>query len=138
MQHCQNEGLLSFEDLKLFRAREYEADEGPTDPISGGATAIVGTMSTMMMGVADMPIETLKALKIHPDAAKKQKKTEKSEAAAEAEAAMSAENSKGKQVESPQESSSREPSSCTSSRYQRDGAPQIAHANRPWQAARKT
>ncbi|SMY23427.1 unnamed protein product [Zymoseptoria tritici ST99CH_1A5] len=67
------EGLLDFNDLKLFRAREYEADDGPWDPITGGATAVVGTMSSMMLGVADFPIETLKALKIHPDAAKKSK-----------------------------------------------------------------
>lgn len=101
-----NEGLLSFEDLKLFRSRDYEADEGPTDPISGGATAIVGTFSTMMMGVADMPIETLKALKIHPDAAKASKQ-KKSEAAAEAEAAMSTDKGKGKETESSQASSNR-------------------------------
>ncbi|KAF2211785.1 glycosyltransferase family 1 protein [Cercospora zeae-maydis SCOH1-5] len=62
------EGLLDFNDLKLYRSREYEADEGPWDPITGGATALIGTMSTMMLGVADFPIETLKALHIHPDA----------------------------------------------------------------------
>ncbi|KAF7197803.1 Sterol 3-beta-glucosyltransferase UGT80B1 [Pseudocercospora fuligena] len=62
------EGLLDFNDLKLYRPREYEADEGPWDPITGGASALVGTMSTMMLGVADFPIATLKALKIHPDA----------------------------------------------------------------------
>lgn len=67
------EGLLDFHDLKLFRPREYETDGGPWDPITGGATALIGTMSTMMLGVADFPIETLKALKIHPDAAKKSK-----------------------------------------------------------------
>ncbi|EMC98969.1 glycosyltransferase family 1 protein [Baudoinia panamericana UAMH 10762] len=66
-----NEGLLDFNDIKLYRPREYETDDGPWDPISGGATAIVSTMSTMMMGVADMPIDTLKALHIHPDTAKK-------------------------------------------------------------------
>ncbi|KAK3642642.1 hypothetical protein LTR56_010690 [Elasticomyces elasticus] len=68
-----NEGLLDFNDIKLFRSREYEVDEGPWDPISGGASALVGTMGTMMMGVADMPIETLKALHIHPDTARKRK-----------------------------------------------------------------
>ena len=62
------EGLLDFNDLKLFRPREYEADEGPWDPITGASTALIGTMSTMMLGVADFPIETLKALGIHPDA----------------------------------------------------------------------
>ncbi|KAK4555729.1 hypothetical protein LTR86_006949 [Recurvomyces mirabilis] len=69
-----NEGLLDFNDLKMFRPREYETDDGPWDPFTGGATALVGTMSTMMMGMADMPIDTLKALKIHPEAVKKKKK----------------------------------------------------------------
>jgi UDP:flavonoid glycosyltransferase YjiC (YdhE family) len=82
-----NEGLLDFKELKLFRGREYEVDDGPLDPITGGATSIIGTASTMMMGFADMPIETLKALKIHPDATKKKPKpakgTEKSDAASD-------------------------------------------------------
>ncbi|KAK0249750.1 hypothetical protein LTR35_011714 [Friedmanniomyces endolithicus] len=68
-----NEGLLDFNDIKLFRSREYEVDEGPWDPISGGASALVGTMGTMMMGVADMPTDTLRALHIHPDAVKRRK-----------------------------------------------------------------
>ncbi|KAK4626648.1 Sterol 3-beta-glucosyltransferase UGT80A2 [Fulvia fulva] len=83
------EGLLDFNDLKLFRPREYETDEGPWDPITGGATALIGTMSTMMLGVADFPIETLKALNIHPDS-----KANK----AKAQAAKEAEG-KGKQPE---------------------------------------
>jgi UDP:flavonoid glycosyltransferase YjiC (YdhE family) len=70
-----NEGLLDFNDLKLFRAKEYETDEGPWDPITGGAGAIIGTASTMMLGIADFPIETLKALKIHPDATKAKKES---------------------------------------------------------------
>lgn len=68
------EGLLDFNTLKLFRAKDYEVDDGPWDPITGGATALVGTMSTMMLGVADLPVQTLKALKIHPDATKKKSK----------------------------------------------------------------
>jgi UDP:flavonoid glycosyltransferase YjiC (YdhE family) len=71
-----NEGLLNFQDLKLFRAREYETDDGPWDPITGGATALVGTMTQMMMGVADFPIETLKALKIHPEAPRRRKSSQ--------------------------------------------------------------
>ncbi|KAF2758716.1 UDP-Glycosyltransferase/glycogen phosphorylase [Pseudovirgaria hyperparasitica] len=64
---------LTFDELKLHRPKEYETDGGPWDPVTGGASAIMGTMSTMMMGVADFPIETLKGLGIHPDAAKKRK-----------------------------------------------------------------
>lgn len=55
-----NENLLDFKELKLFRGREYEVDDGPLDPITGGATSIIGTASTMMMGFADMPISTLR------------------------------------------------------------------------------
>ena len=65
-----NEGLLDFKDIKLYRPKEYETDDGPWDPITGATTALVGTMSAMMLGVADFPIETLKALKIHPDSTK--------------------------------------------------------------------
>ena len=71
-----NEGLLSFNDLKPFRPREYETDGGPYEPITGAATAIVGTVTSVMMGVADFPSETLKALKIHPDSVKKKKSSE--------------------------------------------------------------
>ncbi|THW29042.1 UDP-Glycosyltransferase/glycogen phosphorylase [Aureobasidium pullulans] len=70
------EGLLDFKDLKLYRAREYEADEGPPEPISGGAGALTGTISTMMMGVADFPVAALKALRIHPDAVPNKTKTD--------------------------------------------------------------
>ncbi|ORX93206.1 hypothetical protein BCR34DRAFT_594746 [Clohesyomyces aquaticus] len=64
------EGELNFNELKVFRPREYETDDGPWDPITGGATAIIGTATTMMMGVADFPIETMKLLGIHPESKK--------------------------------------------------------------------
>ncbi|KAI9853084.1 MAG: hypothetical protein M1838_001585 [Thelocarpon superellum] len=58
-----NEGLLEFTDLKLYRPREYESEDGPWDPISGGATALLGTIGSLMMGVADFPVEILRAVK---------------------------------------------------------------------------
>lgn len=54
-----------------YRSREYDSDEGPPDPISGGAGAIIGTMSSMMMGFADMPVAALKVIKVHPDSRRK-------------------------------------------------------------------
>ncbi|PNS21582.1 Sterol 3-beta-glucosyltransferase [Sphaceloma murrayae] len=72
-----NEGLLDFKDLKLFRSKEYEPDTGPVDPVSGGASAIIGTASSMLMGFADFPVEALKALHVHPATAKKGKGKEK-------------------------------------------------------------
>lgn len=58
-----NEGLLNFTDLKLYRPREYQTEEGPWDPISGGASALIGTIGNLTMGVADFPVEILKGLK---------------------------------------------------------------------------
>ncbi|KAI9806495.1 MAG: hypothetical protein M1833_003682 [Piccolia ochrophora] len=57
-----NEGLLSFGDLKLYRPREYDSEDGPWDPISGAASALLGTLGSMMMGAADFPVEVLKAI----------------------------------------------------------------------------
>ncbi|KAL8713427.1 MAG: hypothetical protein Q9220_002626 [cf. Caloplaca sp. 1 TL-2023] len=61
-----NEGLLDFSNLKLYRPREYETEDGPWDPITGATSAIMGTMGSMMMGIADLPIEILRALRIKP------------------------------------------------------------------------
>lgn len=58
-----NEGLLEFSNLKLYRAREYETEDGPWDPISGGASALIGTMASMSMGIADVPVEIFRAFK---------------------------------------------------------------------------
>ncbi|CZT47110.1 related to sterol glucosyltransferase [Rhynchosporium secalis] len=58
-----NAGLLDFGDLKLYRPREYETEKGPWDPISGGASALLGTIASVGMGVADFPIEIFRAVK---------------------------------------------------------------------------
>lgn len=50
-----------------YRPQEYDPDDGPWDPITGGASALIGTMGSMAMGIADMPVATLKAMKIHPE-----------------------------------------------------------------------
>ncbi|KAI9820095.1 MAG: hypothetical protein M1832_003802 [Thelocarpon impressellum] len=65
-----NAGLLEFSDLKLYRPREYDAEDGPWDPISGGASALLGTLGSLMMGVADFPVEILKTIAIKPEAGK--------------------------------------------------------------------
>ncbi|KAL8935711.1 MAG: hypothetical protein Q9216_005294, partial [Gyalolechia sp. 2 TL-2023] len=79
----QREGLLDFDDLKLsvstyiplsagankgsrYRPREYDAEDGPWDPITGATSAIMGTIGSMMMGIADLPTEILRALHIKP------------------------------------------------------------------------
>ncbi|KAL2822662.1 hypothetical protein BJX63DRAFT_427218 [Aspergillus granulosus] len=59
-----NANLLDFRDLKLFRPQEYETDEGPWDPISGGFVAFCGAIGSMATGLVNFPTETLKALQL--------------------------------------------------------------------------
>lgn len=51
-----------------FRAKEYETEDGPWDPISGGATALLGTIASLSMGVADFPIEIFRKVKREKEA----------------------------------------------------------------------
>jgi hypothetical protein len=50
-------------DICSYRPREYDTEEGPWDPISGGASALLGTIASLGMGVADFPIEAFKKVK---------------------------------------------------------------------------
>jgi len=54
-----------------YRPREYDSEDGPWDPITGGASALLGTLGSLMMGVADLPVEILKAV-IKQDAVAKE------------------------------------------------------------------
>jgi UDP:flavonoid glycosyltransferase YjiC (YdhE family) len=67
-----NAKLLDFHDLKLFRPQEYYTDEGPWDPISGGAAACFRAFSGMAKGVAEFPLETLKPFNISAGSSKQQ------------------------------------------------------------------
>ena len=49
-----------------YRPREYDSEDGPWDPISGGASALLGTISSLMMGFADFPVEIVRALRSKP------------------------------------------------------------------------
>lgn len=70
-----NEKLIRFTDLKLYRVQEHHTEDEPFDPITGATSALVGTLSSMAMGVADMPVAALKALNIHPDSKKSKPKS---------------------------------------------------------------
>jgi UDP:flavonoid glycosyltransferase YjiC (YdhE family) len=81
-----NANLLDFHDLKLYRPQEYNAEEGPSDPVSGFATAAFGAISSMAMGVADFPAETVRALLIPFKSSEKQSEASTSTMAREEEA----------------------------------------------------
>lgn len=57
------EGLVEggYAGLKLWRSKEWAVDDGPMDPISGMAGALMGTFGSIMMGVGDFPKEVFKA-----------------------------------------------------------------------------
>lgn len=63
-------GVLEYHHLKLYRPTEWDTEGEPWDPITGSSLALIETMGSMAMGVADMPVQALKALRIHPDASK--------------------------------------------------------------------
>lgn len=50
-----SEELLDFSDLELYRPCEYDTDEGPWDPVSGGAGVLLGTLRSLGAGIADIP-----------------------------------------------------------------------------------
>lgn len=56
--------------LISYRSQEHDVEEQPWEPITGGASAILGTGATVAMSIADFPVQTLKALRIHPDSAR--------------------------------------------------------------------
>ena len=64
--------MSSYSPLKTYkcrryRPREYDSEDGPWDPFTGVASALLGTIGSLMMGVADLPIEFLRAVKITPN-----------------------------------------------------------------------
>lgn len=67
-----NANLLDFHDLKLYRSQEHYIDEGPWDPISGGAAACFRAFSGMAMGLAEVPSETLRSLRIPTGSSRQQ------------------------------------------------------------------
>ncbi|KAI0457485.1 hypothetical protein F5B21DRAFT_464572 [Xylaria acuta] len=56
-----NSGYLRYSDLKLFRAREYDTENHPTDPISACTSALVGDISSIIMSATDIPRDIFKA-----------------------------------------------------------------------------
>jgi len=52
-----------FAGLKLWRHKEWAVNQGPYEPISGGAGALMGTIGSIMMGVGDFPKEIFKSVK---------------------------------------------------------------------------
>ncbi|KAI4691013.1 uncharacterized protein J4E88_002490 [Alternaria novae-zelandiae] len=88
-----NAGLLDFHDLKLFRAQEYETDEGPLEPISGFGMGILRTLGSMSMGIAEMPSETAKAVQAPFGPSRQQSDTSVRNAAKRSESSLVGESS---------------------------------------------
>jgi len=57
---------LAFSDLQRYRPKEYDLEDGPWDPISGGASALLGTLASLVVGAAVIPTDIIRALKLTP------------------------------------------------------------------------
>jgi UDP:flavonoid glycosyltransferase YjiC (YdhE family) len=57
-----DEGLIDFSELRLHRSKEYNTEFGPWEPISGGASALIGTTTNIMLGIGDIPREIFQLL----------------------------------------------------------------------------
>jgi hypothetical protein len=58
---------MSANRLFSHRPREYQLEDGPWDPVSGVASALLGTFGSLAMGVADLPTDFYHALKTQVD-----------------------------------------------------------------------
>ncbi|KAI1424531.1 hypothetical protein F5Y12DRAFT_448742 [Xylaria sp. FL1777] len=61
-----NSGYIRYTDLKLFRAKEYDTENYPTDPISACTSALVGDATTIVMSAADIPRDLFRAARGTP------------------------------------------------------------------------
>ena len=52
--------------LKSNRSCEYDLSDTPWDPVSGGVSALLGTMANLTKGFAVLPGEVMKTMKEHP------------------------------------------------------------------------
>jgi len=48
--------------VRSYRPLEYETDDGPWGPMSGGASALLGTIGSLIGGVSDVPVDFYKRL----------------------------------------------------------------------------
>ncbi|ROT34996.1 UDP-Glycosyltransferase/glycogen phosphorylase [Sodiomyces alkalinus F11] len=53
-------GLIKYSDLKLYRAKEYNTEEQPWDPISAATVSLVADISAIGMAIADVPRQLFK------------------------------------------------------------------------------
>ncbi|KAI1433862.1 hypothetical protein GGR50DRAFT_461116 [Xylaria sp. CBS 124048] len=56
-----NNGYVRYSDLKLFRAKEYQTERHPTDPISACTSALVGDITTVVISATDIHKDLFKA-----------------------------------------------------------------------------
>lgn len=50
-------------DYSRHRSQEYETEDGPWDPVSGIASVLLGTLSSLVVGASEIPSDVFHALK---------------------------------------------------------------------------
>ncbi|POS86223.1 hypothetical protein EPUL_000395, partial [Erysiphe pulchra] len=69
------EKKISRKKLKLLRHNEWNDFEGPGEPITGGATAILGTFTNIVTGIGSVPYKIRKNVKRRKEGFQKQNKS---------------------------------------------------------------
>ena len=88
--------------ISRYRSREYGTEASPLDPISGGTEALLGTIASLTMGVADFPMEIFRSVKVK-EQARKDKSSRTSTSDNDTTCDSSEMNLAGKETEEPKE-----------------------------------
>ncbi|KAL7273537.1 hypothetical protein RUND412_003602 [Rhizina undulata] len=59
----RGEIIGGWEGLRLYHHMDWNTEQGPFEPISGATSALLGTVSSIMMGVGDLPHEIFRGFK---------------------------------------------------------------------------
>ncbi|CZR55239.1 uncharacterized protein PAC_05126 [Phialocephala subalpina] len=65
-----HQGIINTKDLDVYHNQAKEADQGPSDPISGIFKSVHGTVGGIVQGIADYPVEITKIVQAGGDVAK--------------------------------------------------------------------
>ncbi|KAI9038954.1 glycosyltransferase [Aspergillus affinis] len=68
-----HQGLIDLGHLRPVRTQEYQTTGDPIDPLTGGATALIGSIGSIGVAIVDMPRQVVKSI-VEPDRSSKSSK----------------------------------------------------------------
>jgi len=128
---------ITWKQLRLIRHNEWNDFEGPGEPLTGGATAILGTVTSIAAGVGSVPFKLAKTSKRRVRHEEKKKKKKNKERKAQlsypkrSESGIEAKGS-GQSVKAHRQSEADEQASCQGSREEaKDDVPNSHTPSKP-------